>query len=64
MWRGTYTTTDEGAAWQLDQLGEATIELLDEGDNGRVRMADFGTQLRGTATGRFIGAGAPPRSLR
>jgi hypothetical protein len=62
-WRGTFSTTDDGAAFALMQVDEATIELADENDTGRILVSGFTLRVGGAAQGAFTGTGAPPRSL-
>jgi hypothetical protein len=61
-WRGAFSTTDDGGAFALFQIDEATIELANENDTGRVLVTGFNPGA-GVAQGRFTGTGDPPRSL-
>jgi hypothetical protein len=62
-WRGEFSTTDDGSAFAVWQVDEATIELTDENDTGRVLVSGFSLRSGGVAHCEFVGTGAPPRSL-
>jgi hypothetical protein len=62
-WHGTFSPIDEAGAFALMQVDEATIELADEKDTGRLLVTNFSLQMGGAASGTFTGTGTPPPSL-